>query len=46
MQMVMSRLEMLRRFGKRMGPYLMLGILPGGTLFALVFFLYRLRKEP
>jgi len=47
MQMVMSSLEMLRRFGKRLGPYLMLEILlPGGTLFALLFFLYRLRKEP
>lgn len=42
MQMVMSTLEMLRRVGKKLGPYLMLELLlPGGTLVALLFFLYQ-----
>jgi hypothetical protein len=45
MDMVMSSLVMLRRFGQKVGPYLMLEILlPGGTLFALLLFLYRRRK--
>ncbi len=42
MEWVMSGLGMLRRWGRRLGPYLMLEILlPGGTLFALLLFLYR-----
>jgi hypothetical protein len=46
MQSVMSRLGMLRRLGQEFGPYLMLEILlPGGTLLALLLFLYR-RKGP
>jgi hypothetical protein len=38
----MGRLERLRRFGNRLGPHLLLEILlPGGTLFALLLFLYQ-----
>jgi len=45
MQRVMSGLAMLRRFGQTLGPYLMLEILlPGGTLLALLLFLYRRRQ--
>src|SRR6266566_6111469 len=42
MLIVMSRLGMLRRLGQTLGPYLMLEILlPGGTVLALLLFLYR-----
>lgn len=42
MQVVMTGWELLRRFGQKAGPYLLLEILlPGGTLFALLLFLYR-----
>jgi hypothetical protein len=45
MQRVISSLEILRRIGQNWGPYLMLEILlPGGTLLALLLFLYRRRK--
>jgi hypothetical protein len=45
MQRVIEHLETLRRFGQRLGPYLMLEILlPGGSLFALLLFLYQHRK--
>jgi hypothetical protein len=45
MQIVMSWLAILRRVGQKAGPYLMLEmLLPGGTLLALLFFLYRRRK--
>jgi hypothetical protein len=45
MQRVISSLETLRRYGQKLGPYLVLEILlPGGTLFALLLFLYRRRK--
>ena len=45
MQIVISSLGMLRRIGQNWGPYLMLEILlPGGTLLALLLFLYRRRK--
>jgi hypothetical protein len=45
MQIVISSLGMLRRFGQQLGPYLMLEILlPGGTLLALLLFLYQRRK--
>jgi hypothetical protein len=45
MQKVMDHLETLRRYGQRLGPYLMLEILlPGGSLFALMLFLYQRRK--
>jgi hypothetical protein len=37
--------ELLRRFGARLGPYVLLELLlPGGTMFALLLFLYRRRK--
>jgi len=42
MQIVTSWLGILRRVGQKAGPYLMLEmLLPGGTLFALLLFLYR-----
>ncbi len=45
MRVVMSGLVRLRRLGKKLGPYLMLEILlPGGTLFALLFFLHQRGK--
>ena len=45
MQRVMDHLETFRRFGQKLGPYLMLEILlPGGSLFALMLFLYQRRK--
>jgi hypothetical protein len=46
MQMVISRLGMLRRFGQKLGPYLVLEILlPGGTLLALLLYLYQRRID-
>ena len=46
MHRVVSALEMLRRYGQTLGPYLMLEILlPGGTLLALLLFLYQRRSE-
>jgi len=46
MQTVMCGLERLRRLAQQLGPYLMLEILlPGGTLFALLLFLYRRRSN-
>ncbi len=45
MQIVMSWLGILRRLGQKAGPYLMLEmLLPGGTLLALLLFLYQRRK--
>jgi len=45
MQRVIDFLETLRRFAQKLGPYLMLEILlPGGSLFALMLFLYQRRK--
>jgi hypothetical protein len=45
MRIVISSLGILRRIGQTWGPYLMLEILlPGGTLLALLLFLYRRRK--
>jgi len=45
MQRVIDCLRTLRRIGKTLGPYLMLEILlPGGSLFALLLFLYQRRK--
>jgi hypothetical protein len=42
MQIVKSSLTWLRRAARTLGPYLMLELLlPGGTLFALLLFLYR-----
>lgn len=37
--------ELLRRFGAKLGPYVLLELLlPGGTMFALLLFLYQRRK--
>jgi hypothetical protein len=45
MQRVVVVLAALGRWAQKLGPYLMLEILlPGGTLFALLLFLYRSRK--
>jgi hypothetical protein len=42
MQIVLIGLEILHRAGRQLGPYLLLEILmPGGTLLALLLFLYR-----
>ena len=46
MRIVMSWLGILRRVGQKAGPYLVLEmLLPGGTLLALLLFLYRRRKS-
>ena len=46
MQMITGRLGILRRFAQNLGPYLVLEILlPGGTLLALLLFLYQRRKD-
>ncbi len=45
MQIVRNWLGILRRVGQKAGPYLMLEmLLPGGTLFALLLFLYQRRR--
>jgi hypothetical protein len=45
MQFVGSLVGLLREFVQRLGPYVMLELLlPGGTLIALLLFLYRRRK--
>jgi len=45
MQTVASWLGLLRRLGQKAGPYLMVEmLLPGGTLLALLLFLYQRRK--
>jgi hypothetical protein len=45
MKIVISWLGILRKVGQQAGPYLMLEmLLPGGTLVALLFFLYQRRK--
>jgi hypothetical protein len=45
MDRVMESLGLLRRLAQGFGPYLMLEIvMPGGTLLALLLFLYRRRK--
>jgi hypothetical protein len=42
MQAVIEHFEPLRRFGARLGPYVLLELLlPGGTLFALLLFVHR-----
>lgn len=42
MQFVISQFELLRRAGAKLGPYVLLELLlPGGTLFALLLFLYQ-----
>ena len=45
MQAIIGCLGILRKVGQKAGPYLLLEmLLPGGTLFALLLFLYRRRK--
>jgi len=42
MRIIRSGFTWLRRIGQNLGPYLVLElVLPGGTLFALLLFLYR-----
>jgi len=45
MRTVISWLDILRKVGQKTGPYLILAmLLPGGTLLALLLFLYRRRR--
>ncbi len=45
MQVVIESLGTLRRWAQKLGPYVVIEILlPGGTLFALLFFLYQRKK--
>ncbi|MGE5128071.1 MAG: hypothetical protein ACM3IK_00425 [Sphingomonadaceae bacterium] len=42
MQAVANLLEVVRAWTRKLGPYILLEmLLPGGTLFALLLFLYR-----
>lgn len=42
MQILLAAVDVLRRLAKDFGPYVMLEVLlPGGTLFALLLFVYR-----
>ena len=46
MQIVINGLNTLRTIVQKAGPYLMLEmVLPGGTLFALLLYLYRQHKS-
>ena len=41
-RILIGPVELLRRFGARLGPYVVLELLlPGGTVFALLLFLYQ-----
>lgn len=45
MKHIVSSWEVLRRQGQRFGPYLLLeAVMPGGTLFAFLLYLYRVRR--
>ncbi len=45
MQFVIDLFELLRRFGAKVGPYVLVELLlPGGTLFALLLFLHQRLK--
>jgi hypothetical protein len=47
MQIMLMGLEILHRAGRKLGPYLLLEILmPGGTILALLLFLYRRNRLP
>lgn len=47
MSAVVNALEILRRLAQKLGPYVLLELLlPGGTLVALVLFLYRHGRLP
>jgi len=44
LEIVIGSWEVLRRLTQRVGPYLLLeAVMPGGTLFALLLYLYRAR---
>ena len=46
MQIVVSSWESLRQLGQRFGPYLLVeAVMPGGTLLALLLYLYRARAH-
>lgn len=46
LRMLVGPFELLRRFGAKLGPYVLMELLlPGGTMFALLLFLYRRRKS-
>jgi hypothetical protein len=45
LRILVGPFELLRRFGAKLGPYVLLELLlPGGTMFALLLFLYQRRK--
>jgi hypothetical protein len=45
MEIVVSSWEVLRRLAQRFGPYLLVeAAMPGGTLLALLLYLYRARR--
>ena len=45
MEIFVISLEGLRRLAQRFGPYLLIeAVLPGGTLLALLLYLYRARR--
>ncbi len=45
MQFILKGVGILREFAQQLGPYVMVEILlPGGTLIALLLFLYRRRR--
>jgi hypothetical protein len=47
MEIFVIGLEVLRRFAQRAGPYLLLeAVMPGGTLLALLLYLYRRGGAP
>jgi hypothetical protein len=44
-RILIGQFELLRRSGAKLGPYVLMELLlPGGTLFALLLFLYQRRK--
>jgi hypothetical protein len=47
MRIVVIAFGLLRQWAEALGPYLLLELaLPGGSLWALLYFLYRRRREP
>jgi len=46
MGIVVLSLDFLRRFLQKAGPYLLVVLLPGGSVLALLLFLYRRRPRP
>jgi hypothetical protein len=45
MHIAIRILEAARRWGQKLGPYVLLElVMPGGTLFALLLFLYQSKK--